>query len=218
MRNEELKVTGYNPFFDDLKDRKAPVASAAHKKNGSKSKKCSLPSDNLTPAQQRKLNGPVQSYELHKFMPYTEFKKMPTDLQQAHLDYIQRRFRLGAGTISKHVFGLSSSALPLHMKQAKLELASYRGKAISEETMEAITAWKSGKEEVVRVEEPVVVVDAEPLTNEPAPETCATPFVVKNLTLDISGPADDLLRYISVMLGGRIADVRIEINFKENDK
>ena len=104
-------MSDYNPFYDDVKERNAMKSGAFHKVNGSKSKRCTLPSDNLTPAQKRKLNGPVKEYELHKAMSWAEFKQLPLDLQQVHLDYIQRRFRIGPAIISKLVFCLSDSAL-----------------------------------------------------------------------------------------------------------
>ena len=43
----------------DVKDRRREARGARHKK-GLKKKGCTLPSDALTPAQWRKLNGPVK--------------------------------------------------------------------------------------------------------------------------------------------------------------
>lgn len=217
-------MSDYNPFYDDVKERNAMKSCAFHKVNGSKSKRCTLPSDNLTPAQKRKLNGPVKEYELHKRMTYHEFKKMPTDLQQAHLDYIQRRFRIGVTTISTEVFELSQYGLSYYMKTHGLELTQYVGKRVSNETREAIRKWKSGAEDTpsapYATEEPTeaVVVDApveEAPVAEPAPEKPVKNLVVENLSAHISGTAGDLLSYISAMLSGRSADVRIELNFKE---
>lgn len=138
----------YNPFYDDLKARKAPVASAKHKKGGSKSHRCTLPSDNLTPAQKKKLNGPVKEYALHEPMSWKDFKAMPADLQQAHLDYIQRRFRIGSDTISVMVFGLSHQGLKNHMAAHSLELMSYKGKRCDEATLQELRAWVNGGEAV----------------------------------------------------------------------
>lgn len=216
-------MSDYNPFYDDVKERNAMKSGASHKVNGSKSKRCTLPSDNLTPAQKRKLNGPVKEYELHKAMPWAEFKQLPLDLQQVHLDYIQRRFRVGPAIISKLVFGLSDSGLWFYAKEKGLTYVTYRGQRLTEATREAIENWMNGIGEPEPVtEEPTeaVVVDApveETPVAEPAPvpENPVKKLVVENLSAHISGTADDLLSYISAMLAGRSADVRIELNFKE---
>ena len=42
-------MSDYNPFYDDVKERNAMKSGAFHKVNGSKSRRCTLPSDNLTP-------------------------------------------------------------------------------------------------------------------------------------------------------------------------
>ena len=43
-------------FQQDVKERKKMKTGAMHRKCGSKSKKCTLPSDYLTPSQKKKLN------------------------------------------------------------------------------------------------------------------------------------------------------------------
>lgn len=221
-------MSTYNPFYDEVKERNAMKSGAFHKKNGSKSKKCTLPSDNLTPAQKRKLNGPVKEYELHKPMSWADFKAMPADLQQAHLDYIQRRFRIGSHTISIEVFGLSSYALKSYAKGHGLELVSFKGVHVKSATLERLKCWLGGVDESEPVTEEsteAVVVDA-PVAEardpepEPAPATKkpAEKFVVETLSAHISGTADDLLFYISAMLAGRSADVRIEMKFRKEEE
>ena len=211
-------MSDYNPFFDDVKERNAMKSGAFHKVNGSKRRRCTLPSDNLTPAQKRKMNGPVVEWNIHRPMTYQDFKKMPTDLQQAHLDHIYALVGIGRNTISRVVFGLSNYGLSQYMDAHGLKLG--RGLNRPSRTVIAeVEKWLDGGEDSVSEppSEDTVPSSNEP-TPEPAPETCAPCLVVKNLTSDISGAADDVLRYISAMLGGRIADVHIEINFKENEK
>ena len=112
-------------FNMEVKQKKSAARGAYHKKGGSKSKKCSLPSDNLTPAQKRKLNGPVETYAINRPMSYEAFKAMPTDLQQAHLDYIQNRFASGISSVGKYVFGLAPETLKLHAAAHGLTYAKY---------------------------------------------------------------------------------------------
>ena len=74
-----------NDFDYDALQKKRIAAGARHMKRGSRSKRCSLPSDNLTPAQLKRRNGPVSTYKLDEPMRWDDFKAMPVDLQKQYL-------------------------------------------------------------------------------------------------------------------------------------
>ena len=74
-----------NDFDYDVLQKKRTAAGARHMKRGSRSKCCSLPSDNLTPAQLKRRNGPVSTYKLDEPMKWDDFKAMPVDLQKQYL-------------------------------------------------------------------------------------------------------------------------------------
>lgn len=74
-----------NDFDYDALQKKRIAAGARHMKRGSRSKRCSLPSDNLTPAQLKRRNGPVSTYKLDAPMGWDDFKSMPVDLQKKYL-------------------------------------------------------------------------------------------------------------------------------------
>ena len=74
-----------NDFDYDALQKKRIAAGARHMKRGSRSKRCSLPSDNLTPAQLKRRNGPVSTYKLDAPMMWDDFKAMPVDLQKKYL-------------------------------------------------------------------------------------------------------------------------------------
>ena len=74
-----------NDFDYDVLQKKRIAAGARHMKRGSRSKRCSLPSDNLTPAQLKRRNGPVSTYKLDAPMRWDDFKAMPADLQKKYL-------------------------------------------------------------------------------------------------------------------------------------
>ena len=74
-----------NDFDYDVLQKKRTAAGARHMKRGSRSKRCSLPSDNLTPAQLKRRNGPVSTYKLDEPMRWDDFKDMPVDLQKQYL-------------------------------------------------------------------------------------------------------------------------------------
>ena len=77
-----------NDFDYDALQKKRIAAGARRMKRGSRSKRCSLPSDHLTPAQLKRRNGPVSTYKLDEPMRWDDFKSMPVDLQKQYLTYL----------------------------------------------------------------------------------------------------------------------------------
>ena len=74
-----------NDFDYDVLQKKRIAAGARNRRRGGRSKRCSLPSDNLTPAQLKRRNGPVSTYKLDAPMRWDDFKTMPVDLQKQYL-------------------------------------------------------------------------------------------------------------------------------------
>ena len=74
-------------FQQTSRERKRIGAGAYARKNGSRTKKCTLPSDNMTAGQIKKRNGEIMQYKLNQPMKWKEFKSMPEDLQK---EYIQK--------------------------------------------------------------------------------------------------------------------------------
>ena len=88
-----------NDFDYDVMQKKRIANNAARMKRGSKSKKCSLPSDHLTPAQWKKRNGPVNTYRLNQPMDWETFTVLPIDIQQSYIGILQSRFNVTTSTI-----------------------------------------------------------------------------------------------------------------------
>lgn len=105
-------------FYSDIKEKKRTGYGAKNKKNGSRSKKCSLPSDYLTRKEKQSLNGEVITWDMKKFYSYDEFKKMPSDIRIRYINSMMTRYDIGISTISSHVFQLSSSALHMALTRA----------------------------------------------------------------------------------------------------
>lgn len=74
-----------NDFDFDCMEKKRIASGSRHMKRGSKSKKCSLPSDMLTPAQIKKKNGKVIKMDMTKPTSFKDFKTWPEDLQKEYL-------------------------------------------------------------------------------------------------------------------------------------
>ena len=88
-------------FDYDAMQKKRIARGASHMKRGSKSKKCTLPSDYLTAAQKRRLNGPVSTYKLDEPMSWESFKAMPEDLQKKYILNLQENYGANDEMIGK---------------------------------------------------------------------------------------------------------------------
>lgn len=75
------------------KERGSMRSRARARKCGSKSKRCTLPSDNLTPAQRRKLDGPCETVNLNRPMTYEELTALSPTLQFLYLDNCINKYK-----------------------------------------------------------------------------------------------------------------------------
>ena len=103
-------------------------------RRGSRSKRCFLPSDNLTPAQLKRRNGPVSTYKLDAPMRWDDFKAMPVDLQKRYLTNLVETYgatneMLGdmfyvhpthVGAVKKALGVISNN--PRHLSKAKKDI------------------------------------------------------------------------------------------------
>lgn len=156
-----------NDFDFDAMQKKRIAGGARHKRGGSKSKLCSLPSDNLTLAQQKKLCGEVKSWNLNEPMDWKTFKSMPHDLQVQYVNGLNSRFSVGINTIGQDVFGLSTNAVRAYFKANGVE-CDVQGKKLSALERERWEHWIHGSEyftevsEELGLPEPEVELNAEP--------------------------------------------------------
>ena len=106
-------------FDYDAMQKKRIARGASHMKRGSKSKKCTLPSDYLTAAQKRRLNGPVSTYKLDEPMNWESFKAMPEDLQKKYILNLQETYQANDKMIGK-MFGKSDVTVGEYRKKLRL--------------------------------------------------------------------------------------------------
>lgn len=227
-------------FKDSVRERKSLVASARHRVCGSKSKRCSLPSDNLTPAQRNKLNGEVRVYTINKPMTWEQFTAMPKDLRQAHLDFVQRFFDVSVSYIGEKEFGLSRNSLNNYARREELRVISRKG-GKSSEAMNEFDRWVEGRSDDKKGAEPVeestgfndcsggmatAEVSEKPTTEAPmeaiSGDLVDIPSVKKPApgilrgSADMIGTADQIYRYLAPILCGKTAAVHIEYRFEES--
>lgn len=104
-------------FVTDISERKRVARGAAARKCGSKSKKCTLPSDSLTAAELKRRNGKMVSYNLTRPMEWNEFKSISKAGQEEYLRGLINTYGVGAKDICK-MFDISNSTLWRHMQSA----------------------------------------------------------------------------------------------------
>ena len=91
-------------FDYDAMQKKRITRGASHMKHNRKG--CSLPSDYLTTAQKRRLNGPVSTYKLDEPMSWESFKAMPEDLQKKYILNLQETYQANNDMLGK-MFGVT---------------------------------------------------------------------------------------------------------------
>ena len=98
---------------EDSKSKKSAGRGIYGKKRGSKSKKCSLPSDNLSKKELKKLNGECEMYNLSKPMSYSVFCSMPVDLRIEYLKKLRDEYGASLSDIAT-MMHVNYSALTVH--------------------------------------------------------------------------------------------------------
>lgn len=152
-----------NDFDFDNLQKKRLARNSKYKKNGSKSRMCTLPSDHLTPAQKRALNGVVQTFDLGKPMTRAQFLAAPFDLQKEYIERLRDRFKASDQMIGE-MFGVTSQAVTAD--RARLGIRAESGVLLraTKTERETFREWWNP---------PAVVAAIEPIAHmkeEPQPE------------------------------------------------
>ena len=198
-------------FDYDCYRKKNVAHSAARRKGGSKSKKCSLPSDRMTQKQWNERCGQVMSYSIGKPMAWAEFIKLPKDLKEEYMNNLIEKYDANARTMAG-VFGVSVATVFRVVKNDDLNVTFLKGKHPSGEKYEAFRRFMDGDADV---EEDVAVDDVE-VFEEVSEGVNSTGEVQKtrldSFTMNFSGEINvdmlaNSLRYI--LSGSKAAKIQI---------
>ena len=202
MRDEEFI------FYQDIKEKKSAGRGVFHKKNGSKSKKCALPSDKLTRKEKLALNGEVVSWDLKKFYSWEEFKGMPNDIQVEYVNSLMNRYDVGLSVISKEVFGRSPQVLSTYFgrKDELKYVNTFRGKHSSDGVERLKKTMASEVNDICEPEKVIEVPVAD--TEEPKVES---PLSILHMTVDVNGFDDDIWNRIKTLFDGQKVSVKISV-------
>lgn len=166
-------------YQSDIREKKSTGRGIFHKKNGSKSKKCTLPSDYLTRKEKMAMSGECKTYDMRKFYTYEEFKQFPDDIQLQYLNSLINRYDATIAAIADELFHITPTGLYKYLR--KHALLQYINKAPNGKSamalqgrarlMSAIEKANNPVEELTPEKEvetpPVEVVESEPIAEAP---------------------------------------------------
>ena len=104
-------------YRQDIKEKKAAGRGIHSKKNGSKSKKCTLPSDYMTRKEKMAMNGDVMTYNPNAWYTWEEFKKLPMEYQIKYVNSLLLRYDCGLRAIGEILFGITGPNLYNYFKR-----------------------------------------------------------------------------------------------------
>lgn len=166
-------------YKQDIREKKSIGRGAFHKKCGSKSKKCTLPSDYLTRKEKMAMSGECKTYDMRKFYTYEEFKQFPDDIRLQYLNSLINRYDVTIAAIADELFHITPTGLYKYLR--KHELLQYINKSPNGKSamalqgrarlMSAIEKANNPVEEPIPEPEvetpPVEVVESEPVAEAP---------------------------------------------------
>ena len=192
---------------EDIKEKKQAGRGYYHKKNGSKSKKCSLPSDHLSKKEIEKMNGECKVYNFSKPMSYSNFCAMPVELQIKYLETLRIKFGANQTEISK-MMGVAKTTLASHRAKFLDNKPVFRRYKHSRLDIEAWNRFVNGEEnkDAVVAEPDEKLVDACGIDNS-ADATClscnnvVSKADIVNGSMNLKGKAEDIFRKMTGILG-----------------
>lgn len=202
-------------FEYDCLQKKRLARQAQYKKNGSKSKKCTLPHEYLTEKQLRERNGVMTTYNLSKPMDWKTFKSMPVELQKEYIAKLIEKHGVNVVGLLE-LFDINRSTLMRHMQVSGMNFTFSKGHRMSKEQKDSWDEFCHGSDSVAEV---VGEEHVEPLPepnkrdSEPEAKRIQTPkMTMEKLCLNFNGNLDTAMiaNSLKMILGdGWCGDVEI---------
>ena len=196
-------------FDFDIMEKKRIAQGARARKCGSKSRKCTLPSDYLTAAQKKGLNGKVSTYNLSGPMTYSKFRVMPDDLQKEYL--LKLRNEMGA---SLTAIGKMMQCSPETVRQALIRHGlSTKLSRMSFECNLRWDAWLKGEQlnnDRAEAPAPAPAPSEAPVSEDKPVPTPYMPCALNRCDMQLRGTKDEILATLGTLLSC-MGDGRLEL-------
>jgi hypothetical protein len=192
-----MKDTEYL-FTQTSRERKQLARNAKYKKNGSKSRRCTLPSDNLTPAQLKRRNGTMFTYNLDQPHTLGELRLWPTDLRHDYMEGLLSKYNPSNEMLGK-MLGISTGNVS-NVLRPEFGIVRKRGGRRAAWTDEKAKAWNDFMGYTTEPE-PVAEPEStpEPVTPEPEPvvqHRAGSPLAYDTISVTFTGTGADLIGVI----------------------
>ena len=196
-------------FDFDIMEKKRIAQGARARKCGSKSRKCTLPSDYLTAAQKKGLNGKVITYNLSGPMTYSKFRVMPDDLQKEYL--LKLRNEMGA---SQTAIGEMMQCSYETVRQTLIRHGiPTNTKRMSFESKLRWNAWLKGEQlnnDRAEAPAPAPAPSEAPVSEDKPVSTPYMPCALNSCDMQLRGTKDEILATLRTLLSC-MGDGRLEL-------
>lgn len=122
--------------------KKITARGARHKKGGSKSRRCTMPSDYMTKAQKEALNGPFTTILLNQPMDWATFKSLSDTLKVKYVENLRTTYRANAVMLGQ-MFGVGSDTVGRMLKKLGLPTGKKGGDGASKLYEQKMAAWEA---------------------------------------------------------------------------
>lgn len=194
-----------NDFDFDAMQKKNIARSAYARKTGARPRKVTMPSDYLTNAQKKELNGKMTTYNLSKPMAFAEFKAMPRDLQREYISKLRNEYHASAMQIGIMLGCADETARRLIRD---LNYDTSRHMVMNPEQKQRWLAWQGI---IPDIEEPIADTEKQSEAKPTAP-TCGA---MQGGKLRLTGTAEevlDSLKTVFAAMGASKMDATISFN------
>lgn len=180
--------------YDALQKKRLARSDRCRKRS---TRKCTLPSDYLTPTERKRRNGEMKTYNLSKPMTYAEFLAMPDDLQAQYLRSLRWRFGASDKRIAE-MMGVSHPVIKKHRDRLGIRIAPGTRLPQTDLNKEEWTAWVNGEQD--------------PPKTEPAPVPPRTPMVTGG-SFTATGSAGATAQMLAHLFEGDPREVTFTLTF-----
>lgn len=187
-----------NDFEKEVREKKSIASGARHRVNGSKSKRCTLPSDYLTPAQRRDLNGKMESMNVNKPITWAELKALPPHMAKEYIETLHRVHKASIAGAAR-MLEVPQKKYAAIVRQVGAVIPRMGGRQSREDTETFARFCGQTKVELAEPETPALAAPDEPKAE------CALPMEPERMTIVINGNLEKLAAYIKLLpMNGRL--------------
>lgn len=178
-------------FDYEVREKKSVASGARRRVNGSKSKRCTLPSDYLTAAQKRELNGECYTVNLNEQIGWIELLSLPLSMAKEYIEHLHGT-HMAPITGAAEMFGFDVKTYRQYLKKIGVEIPRSAGRRSRdvEETWRAFRQLPAPQEE----KKP-----------EPPKPAHAQPMQPVSMSITLTGDLEQLAAYIKLLpMDGRL--------------